>query len=156
LSQLSSLNFSLKIIFLIWKWKYMTDYGTFQCGNKRRLSVIKERHSLDTAFGTALKLKILTISLSTRIFVSCASGIQWNKWESYENKPSLWNIVPDPVFLPLATIKQLKPFAINELCEMNGSCADKTHTWKIKLFQGDQLFWLKIDSFKLNVWKCCF
>lgn len=39
---------------------------------------------------------------------------------------------------------------------MNGSCVDKTHTWKIKLFQGGQLFWLKINNFKLNVWKCCF
>jgi len=47
----------------------MTDYGTFQCGNKRRHSVTKERHSLDITFGTPLKMKFLTMSLSTRIFV---------------------------------------------------------------------------------------
>jgi len=47
----------------------MTDYAAFQCGNKRRHSVIKERHSLDIAFGTSLKMKFLTMSLSTRIFV---------------------------------------------------------------------------------------
>jgi hypothetical protein len=54
---------------MIWKWKYMTDYGTFPCGNKKRHSVNKERPSLDTAFGTPLKMKFLTMSLSTRIFV---------------------------------------------------------------------------------------
>jgi len=46
----------------------MTDYGNFQCGNNRTHSVIKERHSLDIAFGTPLKMKFLSMSLSTRIF----------------------------------------------------------------------------------------